>query len=50
MEKGIMLEYKGIMKPFGGQTLGKVHGNLSLKSWRYVIYHPSIHNWHNLNL
>jgi len=31
MEKGIMLEYKGIIKPFSGQTLGKVHANLSLQ-------------------
>jgi hypothetical protein len=31
MEKGIMLKYKGVIKPFGGQTLGKGHANLSLQ-------------------
>jgi len=31
MEKGIMLKYKGFIKPFGGRTLGKAHANVSLQ-------------------
>jgi hypothetical protein len=30
-ERGIMLEYKGIIKPFGGQALGNVRANVGLQ-------------------